>query len=108
MIAELSFGFWRFLCTTHYLTSLWVPALAAAFSHHPDAGDARIVRADVDDRIQRLHFLRNRIAHHEPIHQRNLIRDHEELLDVIGWICPDSHAWVSSASRTPAGIGDRP
>ncbi|MCP4958009.1 MAG: hypothetical protein GY925_01945 [Actinomycetia bacterium] len=108
VVAELSFGFWRFLCTSHYLTSLWVPALATAFPGHPDAGDPRLVRADVDDRVQRLHFLRDRIAHHEPIHQRNLQRDHEEYLDVIGWICADSLTWVSSASRTLTVIGDRP
>ena len=108
VIAELSFGFWRFLCTPHYLTSLWVPALAAAFPGHPHVGDPRRVRADVADRMQRLHFLRNRIAHHEPIHQRDLAHEHGELLDIVGWICADSHTWVGSLTRTPAVIGKRP
>ena len=40
VIAELSFGFWRYLCVSAHLTSLWVPALAGAFPHHPRAGDA--------------------------------------------------------------------
>jgi hypothetical protein len=31
VVAELTFGFWRYLCTPPYLTSLWVPVLAAAF-----------------------------------------------------------------------------
>ncbi len=108
VVAELSFGFWRFLCTPNYLTSLWVPVLAAAFPCHPDAGDPRRVRAAVDDRIQRLHFLRNRIAHHEPIHHRNLGHDHDALLDVVDWICADSHQWVKSVTRTPSVINDRP
>jgi hypothetical protein len=38
VIAELTFGFWRFLCTAPYLTSLWVPALADTFPNHPYAG----------------------------------------------------------------------
>ena len=35
VIAEFNFGFWRFLCSAGYLTSLWVPALCGAFPHHP-------------------------------------------------------------------------
>ncbi len=108
VIADLNFGIWRFLCTPHYLTSLWVPALVGVFPDHPDAGDPRRVRADVEDRIQRLHFLRNRIAHHKPIHERDLARDYRELLEVVGWICADSRAWVESDSRTPTVLANRP
>lgn len=100
VIAELNLGFWRFLCASAYLTSLWVPALGAAFPHHPACGDAFTVRRDVEDRVQRLHFLRNRIAHHEPIHQRDLQRDHADLLELVGWICDDSRVWIGAGSRT--------
>ena len=108
VIAELSFGFWRFLCTRSYLTSLWVPAIAAAFPQHPSSGNPRRVRADVEGRMRRLYFLRNRIAHHEPIHQRDLARDHAEVLELIGWICPECRAWAEAVSRTPGVIGTRP
>jgi hypothetical protein len=37
IIAELSFGFWRFLLARQYKTSLW-PDLAGAFPHAPVAG----------------------------------------------------------------------
>ncbi len=66
------------------------------------------VRADVEARMKRQHFLRNRIAHHEPIHERDLASDHRELLEVVGWICADSRAWVESASRTPTVLSNRP
>ena len=108
VITELSFGFWRHLCGTPYLTTLWVPALAAAFPHHPAPANPNRIRADMDDRMQRLHYLRNRIAHHEPIHQRNLEREHAEMLEIIRWICPDSHTWAESASRTPEILLERP
>ena len=108
VIAELNFGFWRYLCMESYLTSLWVPAIAAAFPQHPNASDPRRVRADVENRMQRLHFLRNRIAHHEPIHLRDLDQDLAELLDLTGWICADCRAWVETASSTPAVIRNRP
>lgn len=107
VVAELPFGFWRYLCRSAYLTSLWVPALASAFPQHPANGDPRAVRRDVEDRIQRLHFLRNRIAHHEPIHQRDLRRDHRDLLELVGWICFESRDWIAGASRSMAVLQGR-
>ena len=108
VIAELNFGFWRYLCGVSYLTSLWVPALAGAFPQHPRAGNPRMVRADVEDRIQRLHFLRNRVAHHEPIHRRDLWRDLDGLFELAGWICVDTQAWIVRESRTAAVLKSRP
>ncbi|HXL93420.1 MAG TPA: hypothetical protein VN969_31200 [Streptosporangiaceae bacterium] len=31
VVAELHFGFWRYLLASKYYTALWVPALSAAF-----------------------------------------------------------------------------
>ena len=108
VVTELGFGFWRFLCTDSYLTSLWVPALAGALPRHPQAGNPRVVRADVEDRVQRLHFLRNRIAHHEPIHQRDLRRDRNGLIELAGWICTDTQTWITNESRTAVVLSARP
>jgi hypothetical protein len=108
VIAELSFGFWRFLCTSPYLTSLWVPAVADAFPHHPDHGDPRAVRRAVDDHIQRIHFLRNRVAHHEPVHHRNLSRDLSNIAELAGWICSDTRYWIIAASRAAEVLSRRP
>ena len=108
VIAELNFGFWRYLCGSAYLTSLWVPAIASAFALHPSVGNPRQIRKDVADRMQRLHVLRNRIAHHEPIHQRDLTRDHRHLLDIAGWICTDTHTWIATRSQTLKTIAAQP
>ncbi len=108
VIAELSFGFWRYLCRPTFGTSIWVPAAAAAFPGHPDAPDPHRIRADVEDRVQRLHFLRNRIAHHEPIHRRDLKRDRAQLLELVQWICPHCHAWVTTNSISEDMLAARP
>jgi len=108
VVAELSFGFWRFLCTPPYLTSLWVPAVASAFSGHPDHGDPRAVRNDVDARIDRIHFLRNRIAHYEPVHQRNLQLDLRGIEELAGWISDEARDWIVGASRAADVIQRRP
>ena len=108
VIAQLNLGFWRFLCIKPYFTSLWVPALASAFPRHPDANNPRAVLAGVSARIERLHFIRNRIAHHEPIHQRDLRRDLRDVVDLAGWICTDTQKWITAQSRTLDALNGRP
>jgi hypothetical protein len=108
IIAELTFGFWRYLCTPTYLTSMWVPALSSAFPYHARAGSPRLVRADVEDRVQRAHFVRNRVAHHEPIHHRDLARDYESMSELLGWINHDIATWFAQNSRTRSLMMQRP
>jgi hypothetical protein len=59
--------------------------------------------------------LRNRIAHHEPIHRptiaktgRDIAGMHEALLDLLDWIDHDVHHWVTANSRVPALLQARP
>lgn len=106
MVAELTFGFWRYLAASRYLTSLWVPAAAAAFPLGPT--DLRRRRVEVEKRLERIHFVRNRAAHHEPIHRRDLGRDLAAAVDLSGWISPDAAAWVTAGSSIRAVIDARP
>ena len=108
VIAEVTFGFWRYLCTPTYLTSMWVPALAATFTNHPHSSSPRLVRADVEDRVQRAHFVRNRVAHHEPIHQRDIVRDYASMSELLDWINHDVATWFTHNSRTLAVLATRP
>lgn len=108
VIAELNFGFWRYLCAKQHLTTLWVPALAGAFPSHPTLQNARVVRADVERRVQGLLFVRNRIAHHEPIHQRDLHRDFEAIIEVTGWMGSASHDWIRDRSRVTEVLRSKP
>ena len=106
VIAELPLGFWRYLVTWRYHTSLWVPALAAAFPR--GAKDLRRRLDATEHHLQRLMFVRNRAAHHEPIHGRDLARDLAAAVELVDWVCPHATAWV--AARSPLGqlIRERP
>ncbi len=106
VFAELSFGFWRYLVASRYLTSLWVPALHRAFPGGPR--DLRTRRVDVEARLQQLMFLRNRAAHHEPIHRRDLRRDHDWAVQLVGWIDDDCAAWLAAKSPLPDLVARRP
>lgn len=106
IIAELTFGFWRYLVESRYHTSLWVPDLHRAFPHGPD--NLRVRRSEVTRRLQQLHFVRNRAAHHEPIHARNLQRDHDYALELLGWISPQAAVWAAETTSLRAVLRARP
>jgi hypothetical protein len=103
VVAELPFGFWRYLTTTRYAERLWRPALRRAFPARQ-----RLARPQIADRLTRLHLLRNRIAHHEPIHRRELRRDWQDVQFVASAICPHVQAWIRQTSRVEAVLAARP
>lgn len=121
VVAELPFGFWRYLVTPRYEQSFWVPALDAAFPHLA-AGTAGTRRRQVEHHVAFLHLLRNRIAHHEPIHgtisyrqkgsqrERYTLDDlHRVALELVSWISPAAARWLADdASRVPALLALRP
>ena len=112
VVAALSFGFWVSLLGrggrgTDYERTLWRPALRDAFPHC-----ARLTRRQAHGPLNALRTLRNRIAHHEPIFSRNLVEEHESILEISEWISPATRAWIEHHSRVPAvlnaagGAGD--
>lgn len=103
IVAELNFGFWRFLVAKQYRTTLWPLAGKHAF---PNIDPAEIQRLSAA--MGRLHDLRNRIAHHEPIHMRDLERDLADCLWVIGAVCMTTRGWVEKHSRVAGVLGERP
>lgn len=106
VIAELSLGFWRYLVESRYLTALWVPATHAAFPYGPV--DLRTRQRDVTFRMQQLNFVRNRAAHHEPVHQRDLSRDFDSAVELAEWISPTAGKWVTAVSSLPTIIASKP
>ena len=108
VVGALSFGFWVALLTrggptspnstrtADYEVALWRPALRKAFPH------ARLNRKSAHQTLDELRKLRNRIAHHEPIFQRNLSSDWTAIETVLGWICPVTRDWVVHHSRVVA------
>ena len=108
VIAELTFGFWRYLPITAHHHPLWIPYLHNAFA----AGTSRPA---VDWPVGRLHQLRNRIAHYEPLLRRNratgmlslttqqLVHHHGDLLTVADIISPNLRDYIPAAST----VGDQ-
>lgn len=82
IVASSSFGDWvRLLDSGHvrdkrlnYEKTLWEPALQHAFPNREGMG-----RKELHGILNSLRSFRNRVVHHEPIHQRN----HKNLIDEI-------------------------
>jgi len=106
VVAELPLGFWRFLVASRYLTSLWIPAAHAAFPLGDS--DFRRRRSDIERAMQQVWFVRNRAAHHEPIHRRNLLKDLAAAVELTGWVSPHAAAWVNATSPLPRLVQERP
>jgi hypothetical protein len=103
ILAELNFGFWRYLLVKRYKPTLWRDAMRHAFPN--------LAPADTDKlfaRVARLHTLRNRIAHHEQIHTRLLKADLTDSIVTVGLICKDTAKWVHNRERVSGLLAARP
>lgn len=106
VVAELPFGFWRYLLAKRYISTL-SPAGRHGFPQLPGRDRTRLERP-----VIRLH-LPNRIAHHEPLIRENLptrLADLEYILDAID---PALRRWVrddgdGSRPRSPVAHDLRP
>jgi hypothetical protein len=84
---------------------MWVPATHLAFPNHHRLPR---LRTELEHRVAKVHFLRNGVAHHEPIHRRNLRQDYDDIRAVMGWICTDTQAWMVRCSRFETVLVQRP
>ena len=107
LVAELTLGFWRYLLIARYEHSLWNPAIRSKFPAlgHLSGSESR---RQVYDRVEKLNYLRNRVAHHEPIYEPFTIPGHRQVIDpvrvladaveMISWNSPRVAEWISSQS----------
>jgi len=110
MIAALHFGFWTQLTRSgpdgNYKRLFWNAGLYNAFPHYP--GDGK----DADGKISRelliLKDFRNRVAHHEPIHNKKPERYYERILKVAAWVDPMLPKWIQHHSECPKLFQARP
>ncbi len=95
-IAELGFGFWRYLLASRYATTLW-PDLASAFPNAPSRS-----RTTIEAPVKALHVFRNRLAHHEPVWNKHLVARQHDIHTVLDAIDPVLKAWVTKNCRISA------
>lgn len=119
VIAELTFGFWRYIFSRRYEQSFWKPALDSAFTVPGKTLHDR--RFTIEQEMIALNRLRNRLAHHQPIFKPQmrrgpggtpievtLKRQHDGLLHVLSWIDPKLPTLVMQRSTVKDLLAKRP
>lgn len=102
IVAELNLGFWVAILGPKYETGIWRPALRHAFPHRPRGHE----RKQIHKALNAIRRLRNRVAHHEPILDRDLEEDYKLIIALISWVCPHTADWVDNLSRLPAALNE--
>ena len=105
VVAELNLGFWRYLVSRRYYASLWVPNLRHAFPRTDAPADQHRRRIESD--LEQLLYLRNRAAHHEPIHRRDLMADLERAIALLACIDPEAARWCRQRERLSDVVSSR-
>ena len=101
VLAELPMGFWRYLSSRRHHDRLWIPYLHTAFPR----GTSRL---DVDRPVGRLHELRNRVAHHEPLLRTHLAARYRDALSIAELISSELAAHLKTTSSVPELLTERP
>lgn len=95
VVAALTFGFWTTLLGPEYET-LWQRGLNRIARTKNGKG---LQRKMLSEPLLKIRFLRNRIAHHEPIIHWNLGHHHDKILKLIGYLSPIAAQWANQHSR---------
>lgn len=101
VIAELNFGFWTSLFDRVYeKQQLWAGTIRAMF---PNMAARPSKIADIRARLNKIRELRNRVFHYEPVwHWDDLVQQHREILETIGWVSSDMRTYASNMDRFSA------
>jgi len=107
IVAKLPMVFWQQLFTCRFDATLWIPALNGVLRHAPSAHPS-VIRKAIHADIGRIRLLRNRIAHHEPILERDIGADLAAIGRLIHARCPHTLGWLQRHERATTVLAASP
>lgn len=107
VIPNLKFVFWQEMLTSRHDQRIWNRRLLEAFPNLPDSSVSEN-REILHSKLGRIRKLRNRIAHHEPIINRDLLDDLRSIRDVVGYRCQTTVHWMSERETVSRLLESRP
>lgn len=109
VIADLKFVFWERMLTARHQDRLWRTSFLTAFpnspTHYPTISDAREA---LRFRVGQARFLRNRIAHHEPIFRLDLAAELFALHEAVRWRSGPVANWLGAIDPVGEYLDRRP
>lgn len=100
----MSFGFWPCLLEPRYFQEIWHHHLRLSFPKLPSGRAHKSVHL----RVRAILHLRNRVAHHEPLIDRDLSREHSEIIEFVSWMCPETAEWMRAQGFVQQALRQRP
>jgi hypothetical protein len=114
IVAALSFGFWVSLLNRPYERQIGNSPVNRLYWHNlnnqpgllliafPHLTKRYRARGPLFARFEQIRDLRNRAAHHEPIWDRPYLkREHDLILNSIGWVSPEMRSAITLCDRFP-------
>lgn len=108
VIPELKFVFWQKMLTGRNDQRLWNSHLAQAFPNISQGLSVSQSRQGIYNELEHIRTLRNRIAHHEPIFNRNLSDDFQRITDLVALRCTVTANWMNINQQATVLIAARP
>ncbi len=108
VIADLNFIFWQKMLVRSLDSPLWNPHLCTVFPNMEKCKTTQQLRTGLHDGLETLRTLRNRIAHHEPIFERDLHYDLHLIDTLIGYRCQHTVNWMRRIEQVSALLARHP
>ena len=108
VVADLKFAFWQYLFVKGQDERMWNTQMAIAFPDRDPSLSVAQARAQMHGDIEKVRFLRNRIAHHEPIFSRRLDEDRDRIQKLVTWRRAGTGAWLASVQTVTNLLDRRP
>lgn len=94
VIPELSFYFWQNMFTSRHYGRIWEGHIDRLFPNMELGMNKQAKRIFIQNEMEHIRALRNRIAHHEHIFKRDLEDDYQRIVQLIGLRCKISAQWL--------------
>jgi hypothetical protein len=99
VVAELKFVFWQKMFTDRHDVRIWNHHLRRVLPHADANKTVTRIRQEIYADLERIRFLRNRIAHHEPIFKRDLYEDFRRITELIELRSKPTANWMRANQR---------
>lgn len=108
VIPELKFVFWQKMFTRRFDQRIWSKSIFNVFPNLDKSKTVRQARNHIYSELDSIRHLRNRIAHHEPIFNRNLEDDFDKIKDLIWLRCRETSAWMERNQHAVQLLKEKP
>jgi hypothetical protein len=108
VIPELKFVFWEKLFTNRHNQRLWTPHLHNTLPNIDTTKPINQATGDIRAKLGDVRLLRNRIAHHEPIFNRQHADELLTMRTLVGYRSSEMQLWLDAVETVTALIAVKP